>query len=359
MSRFLCKKRAGLEAYVPGEQPRDRKYVKLNTNESPFPPSPATLRCLREDAELNLYPDPTCGELTAALADLYGLRTENVILGNGSDEILAFAFLAFCDEETPAVFADITYGFYPVFADLFGVPYKEIPLREDYTVDVDRFCAAKGTVVLANPNAPTGIALGLEEIECILRSDPDRVVLVDEAYVDFGARSASELLGKYENLLIVQTFSKSRSMAGARLGFALGSVDLIEDLNRVKYSFNPYNIDRLTLRLGAAAVADNGYYMDRCRVICENRVYTAEKLRALGFELTDSRTNFLFARHPEIPGGKLYAKLRERGVLVRHFGKDRIADHVRITVGSREEMETLLRATEAILKEESSCAALP
>ena len=352
MSRFLCKKRASLEAYVPGEQPRDRKYIKLNTNESPFPPSAATLRCLGGEQDLNLYPDPTCSELAEAVAGLYGLKPENVVLGNGSDEILAFAFLAFCDEDTPASFADITYGFYPVFADLFGVPYKEIPLKDDFTVDVDRFCEAEGTVILANPNAPTGIALELGEIERILRARPDNVLIVDEAYVDFGARSAVELLEKYENLLVVQTYSKSRSMAGARLGFALGAPELIQDLNRIRYSFNPYNIDRITLRLGAAALADNGYYMDCCRTICETRAFTAERLRALGFEVTDSRTNFLFARHPDLGGEAYYQKLRERGVLVRHFGKARITDYVRITVGTREEMDALLRETEAILKGE-------
>ena len=352
MSRFLCKKRASLAAYVPGEQPQDKKYIKLNTNEAPIPPSEATLRCLRGETDLNLYPDPTCRELRESIASLYGLAPENVSVSNGSDEILAFAFMAFCDEDAPAAFADITYGFYPVFADLFGVPYTVIPLKDDFSVDVDRFCGAKGTVVLANPNAPTAIALELSDIERILRSDPDRVVLVDEAYVDFGACSAVELLGKYENLLVVQTFSKSRCMAGARLGFALGSPALIEDLERIRYSFNPYNIDRITLRLGAAALADNGYYMDMCRTVCETRAYTAERLKTLGFVITDSKTNFLFARHPDLGGEEYYRKLRDRGVLVRYFGKERIADYVRITVGTREEMDALLRETEAILKGE-------
>ncbi len=361
MSRFFSRRFASLEAYTPGEQPQDQQYVKLNTNESPYPPSPRT-RTAVSDAELarlNLYPDPTGTRLRNALAARYDVQPENVLLANGSDEILSFAFMAFCDGQTPVAYPDISYGFYPVYAALYGLAAQELPLKADFSMDVESFCSARGMRVFANPNAPTGIALPLYEIERILASDPDRVVLVDEAYVDFGAETALPLLARYDNLLIVRTYSKSRSMAGARLGFAIGSEALIRDLETIRFSTNPYNLDRLTLLLGEAAVADDAYYMENCKRIAQTRESAAERLKALGFSLTPSQANFLFARHPAVPGAALYQGLKARGVLVRHFGKPRIADYVRITIGTPEQMETLFTAIEDILKGGAPCATQP
>lgn len=358
MSRFFSSRFASLAPYVPGEQPQDQQYVKLNTNESPYPPSPRT-RAAVSDAELarlNLYPDPTGTRLREALAARYGVKPANVLLANGSDEILSFAFMAFCDAETPVAFPDISYGFYPVYAALYGLAAEEIPLRADFSMDVDAFCASRGMRVLANPNAPTGMVLPLSEIERILSSDPDRVVLVDEAYVDFGAQTALPLLAKYENLLVVRTYSKSRSMAGARLGFALGSEALIRDLETIRFSTNPYNLNRLTLLLGEAAVADDAYYMENCKKIAATRERAAARLKELGFTLTPSQANFLFASHPAVSGETLYSALKAQGVLVRHFKKPRISEYVRITIGTPEQMEVLFAAIEDILKGDAACA---
>lgn len=361
MSRFFSSRFASLTAYVPGEQPQDQQYVKLNTNESPYPPSPRT-RSAVSDAELarlNLYPDPTGMRLRNTLAAHYGVKPTNVLLANGSDEILSFAFMAFCDAQTPAVFPDISYGFYPVYAALYGVGANIIPLREDFSMDVDALCAAPGMCVLANPNAPTGMALPRAAIERILLSNPNRIVLVDEAYVDFGAETALPLLAEHDNLLIVRTYSKSRSMAGARLGFAFGSGALIADLETIRFSTNPYNLNRLTLLLGEAAVVDDAYYAQNCRRIAATRESAAARLTSLGFTLTESKANFLFARHPAIPGEALYSGLKARGVLVRHFNKPRIAEYVRITIGTPEQMEALYAAIEDILKGGAPCAKQP
>jgi len=352
MSRFFSKKYAGLTPYTPGEQPRDMQYVKLNTNESPFPPSPkAQAYAAAAAARLELYPDPTCRELTEKLASVLGVTPDRVLLTNGSDEALYFAFLAFCDKDTSAVFPDITYGFYPVYAEMTGIPSREIPLREDFTVDAADCCDAGGTVFLANPNAPTGIALPLSEVESIVRSNQKNVVVVDEAYVDFGGETCVPLTEKYDNMLVIQTFSKSRSMAGARLGFAVGDRALIRDLNTIKFSTNPYNINRMTMAAGLGALEDDAYFRQNCAEIVKTRADTAEKLAALGFRLTPSRANFLFASHPAISGGELYEKLKARGVLVRYFDKPRLRGHVRITVGSRAQMNVLLREIEQILEE--------
>ncbi len=353
MSGFFSDKLAALEPYVPGEQPRDMRYVKLNTNESPFPPAPAVLRAVEAEAGgLNLYCDPACTELRAAAAALYGLDPENVLPVNGSDEALYFAFTAFCGPARPMAFADITYGFYPVFAAVTGTPAHIIPLREDFSLDPADYCGLGETVVLANPNAPTGLALAPAEIEKILLSNPDNVVLVDEAYVDFGADSCVPLIGKYENLLVVQTFSKSRSLAGARLGFALGSPTLISGLNTVKFSTNPYNVNRMTQAAGIAAIASQDYTLTNCRRIGENRAYTAGALETMGFRVLPSKANFLFAAHPAASGQVLYRALKDRGVLVRWFDKPRIRDWLRITVGSREQMDALLAALKTILNDE-------
>ncbi|MBP3375898.1 MAG: histidinol-phosphate transaminase [Clostridia bacterium] len=352
MSKFLSRKYSALTPYTPGEQPKERKYNKLNTNESPFPPSPRAIERAREAAgRLELYCDPECKKLTEMVAGLCSVDPSQVLCTNGSDEILNFAFMAFCDKDHPALFPDITYGFYSVFAELNGVPYKEIPLRDDFTVNVDDYIGVNKTVFIANPNAPTGIALSLSDIERIVASNPDNVVVIDEAYVDFGAESAITLIPKYKNLLVTQTFSKSRSMAGARLGFGVGCAELIADLNMVKYSTNPYNVNSMTQAAGIGTLEDEEYTRKNCQSIIENREYTVKALSSLGFTMTDSMANFIFVKHPAISGGELYSKLRERGILVRHFTKEKIADYNRITVGSREQMEELIGAISEILEE--------
>ncbi len=352
MSRFLSATHSALTPYTPGEQPRDMQYIKLNTNESPFPPSERAIAAAAEAAKtLQLYPDPTCRELTASLAATLGVAADQVLLGNGSDEILQYAFLAFCDTDNGAVFPDITYGFYPVFADLYHIPYTTLPLNGDFSVDVDGYVGVGKTIFIANPNAPTGIALPPSEIERMLRSNPDNVVVVDEAYVDFGADSCVPLTEKYDNLLVVQTFSKSRSMAGGRLGMAIGNAALINDLNTIKYSLNPYNINRMTMAAGLGTLADGGYTAANCRAIMEARDYTARALAELGFEGPDSMANFIFTRHPKISGEDVYAKLRQRGILVRHFSAPALRDYNRITIGTMEQMTALIAALQAILEE--------
>ena len=352
MSSFFSSRFDALTPYTPGEQPQDRRYVKLNTNESPYPPSPGVSLAVAEESErLQLYSDPESRLLTNALAEHLGLDPSQVLVGNGSDEILNFAFMAFCDEDHPAVFPDISYGFYPVFATLNRIPYREIPLREDLSISVEDYITGEGTVVIANPNAPTGLSLPQKEIERLLADNPNRIVIVDEAYVAFGGESCLPLIDRYDNLLVVRTFSKSHSLAGARLGFAAGNSALIQDLNTLKYSTNPYNVNRMTSAAGIAALRENEYYVRNCSAIAKTRDQTAVQLRAMGFEVTDSVSNFLFARHPSVGGGELYRKLKERGVLVRHLSKDRIVSYVRITVGTPEQMDTLLRETKAILEE--------
>ena len=352
MSRFLSGKYSSLTPYTPGEQPKERKYIKLNTNESPFPPSKKAVEASRRAAEsLELYSDPEIKRLTEKIAEMCRVAPEFVICTNGSDEILNFAFMAFCDREHPAVFPDITYGFYPVFAELNGVPYKEIPLREDFTVNVDDYVGINKNIFIANPNAPTGISISLDEIERIVSSNPDNIVVIDEAYVDFGGESAVALTQKYDNLLVTQTFSKSRSMAGARLGFGVACPSLIADLNTIRYSTNPYNVNSMTMAAGLGALEDEEYTRSNCRTVIENREYAAQKLKNLGFTLTDSKANFLFAKHERLDGGDLYKKLRERGILIRHFTKARVSDYNRITVGSRDEMDALISAISDILEE--------
>ena len=343
MSRFFSKRHDALTPYTPGEQPRDMQYVKLNTNESPFPPSPAVAAAVAgQCGSLQLYSDPENTALRQKLAQIYGVKPQQVLVANGSDDILNFAFMAFADEDAPLIFPDITYGFYPVFARLHHIPYTRIPLREDFSIDPADYRDCGKTVVIANPNAPTGLCLPLEDIEAIVRSNPDRVVIVDEAYVDFGAESAVALVERYDNLLVTQTFSKSRSMAGARLGFAIGNEALIADLNTLKYATNPYNVNRMTEAAGIAALEENDYYLENARTIVANREWTAQQLRALGFTVLDSRANFLFARSGRIGGKALYEELKARGILVRHFDAPRIAPFVRITVGTREQMEHLI-----------------
>ena len=352
MSRFFSNKYNSLVAYVPGEQPKDMKYIKLNTNESPFPPSPSVIEAVKEEAgRLQLYSDPECTPLVAECARLYGVDKSMLLMTNGSDEILNFAFMAFSDAEHPIVFPDITYGFYSVFADLNGIPYETIPLKEDFSIDYRDYVGINKNIVIANPNAPTGIAMPLSEIEDIVRSNPNNVVIIDEAYVDFGGESAVGLVSKYDNLLVTQTFSKSRSLAGARLGFGIGSASLIADLNTIKYSTNPYNVNRMTMMAGYRALCDNEYYMNNCAVIKENREYTGSALTSMGFSVLDSSANFLFAKSDRIDGGELYLALKERGILIRHFTSERIKDYNRITIGTRQEMDAFLDAVKSIIKE--------
>ena len=350
MSRFLKETYQALEAYTPGEQPRDMAYIKLNTNESPFPPAPSVVAAMTaEDVEqLRLYSDPTGKRLKEKLAALYGVEPENIFLSNGSDDILNFAFMAFPGRKG-ARFPDVTYGFYPVYAELHGVAYEEVPLKEDFSLDYQDYCGADALVVIANPNAPTGRSIPVWQIEEILKSNPDSVVVIDEAYVDFGGESCYPLIAKYENLLVVRTYSKSRCMAGARLGYAIGAAGLIADLEKIKFSTNPYNINRLTMKLGEVTVDAEAYYQEKCAETIRVRQWTAKQLEALGFTVLPSDANFLFARSARVDGGTLYLELKKRGILVRHFSKEKIKDFNRITIGTMEQMEKLIQTVGEIL----------
>lgn len=351
MSRFFSRNFAALTPYTPGEQPQDKQYVKLNTNESPFPPSVKAQQAAAEAAaSLPLYPDPTCRAIREKLAALYGLTADEVVVTNGSDEVLNFAFMAFCDNG--AIFPDITYGFYRVFADLYRIPCEEIPLKEDFSIDIADYKGRKETVFIANPNAPTGIPLTAAEIEEIVASNPDRVVVVDEAYVDFGGESCAPLVRKYDNLLVTGTFSKSRSMAGARLGFGFACPALIADLETLRYSTNPYNINRLTMAAGLGQLADEEETRRNCQTIVENREYTVAELKKIGFSVLPSAANFVFATTDKIGGKELYLRLKDKGILVRHFDKPRLKEYNRITIGSREQMEALLTAVKEILEDD-------
>ena len=351
MSKFLSKKYKDLLPYVPGEQPKERQYVKLNTNESPFMPSKTARRLVKaESKKLMLYSDPDLKDLTSLLAKEYGVSPKNVIVSNGSDEVLNFAFMAYCDKDTPAVFPDITYGFYEVFAQINNVPFIKIPLKDDFSVDVKDYFNVDGTVFIANPNAPTGMSLPLEKIEELLTSNPNRIVVIDEAYVDFGGESAVPLTKKYSNLIVTQTFSKSRSMAGARLGFAIADEAVISDLISMKYSTNPYNVNRMTAVAGIGALTDKKYFENNCKKIINNRFFTETELKKLGFTMTNSSANFIFAKNDKISGKDLYEKLKEQGVLVRYFNKPRISDYIRVTIGSKKQMQAFIDAVKTILE---------
>ena len=344
MSRFLSPALSAVTPYTPGEQPQDQQYIKLNTNESPYLPSPRVVAAVSEAEveKLRLYSDPACADLLKAAAAHFNLQPDQIMPGNGSDENLFFALRAFCDEQHPLAYADITYGCYGVWCGLLHIPSHIIPLKDDFTLDPADYYGLNKTIVIANPNAPTGIALPRSAIEGILKANPDNVVIVDEAYVDFGTQSALPLIEKYENLLIVQTFSKSRSMAGMRIGFAMGSPKLIKYLNDVKYSFNSYTMDRTALAAGVAAVKDQEYFCETCHKIIETREWTKKELVKLGFSFEDSRANFIFATHESCPAEELFKALRERHIYVRYFPGGRTGNHLRITVGTREEMETFL-----------------
>lgn len=352
MSKYMNQKYQQLEPYTPGEQPQDRRYIKLNTNESPYPPSEGVMAVLnRAEAEqLRLYSDPEARLLKQQLAEQYQVGTENVFVANGSDEALNFAFMAFAEKQI--AFADITYGFYEVFAQLHQLQAVIKPLQPDFSICVEDYLKLDMPCVIANPNAPTGLLLPLDAIERILQSNPDQVVIVDEAYIDFGGVSAVPLTKTYENLLVVQTYSKSRSLAGARLGYAIGSAALIHDLETIRFSTNPYNVNRLTLAMGVQALRDQTYFDENCRRIMETRAYTKQALEALGFQCLDSKTNFLFVTHASYDGAALYQALKERGILVRHFNAARICQYNRITIGTRAEMETLVETLKVLLLEE-------
>ncbi|GMG87034.1 histidinol-phosphate transaminase [Biformimicrobium ophioploci] len=344
-----------LSPYVPGEQPRGEKLVKLNTNENPYPPSPRVAHALAGDAHLEalrLYPDPESLSLRKAIAGQFDLVPEQVFVGNGSDEVLAHAFYAFFKREQPLLFADITYSFYPVYCQFFEVPFRTQPLCQDFSFDVDALAGAAaeaGGLIIANPNAPTGRLLGLADIENLLEAYAHRVVLVDEAYIDFGGESAAQLIDRYPNLLVVQTLSKSRSLAGLRLGYALGDPALITGLNRAKNSFNSYPIDTLTQVVAEAAIGDRDWLDDCTGKVISTRERVSERLAALGFDVVPSAANFVFAQHGKVAAAEIYAGLRKAGVLVRHFDKPRISNFLRISIGTDAEMDTFLGAVERLL----------
>ena len=337
--------------YVPGEQPKRTKMIKLNTNENPYPPAPGVAKALKElDADrLRLYSDPTCQILVDALAEHYGVGSDQVFVGVGSDDVLAMAFMTFFNSDKPVLFPDITYSFYPVWADLLKIPYECPKLDENFKIRKEDYYRENGGIVIANPNAPSAIAEPLEFIEDILQHNPDVIVIVDEAYVDFGTESALALLEKYDNLLVVQTFSKSRAMAGMRIGFAIGSPLLIKYLNDVKYAYNSYTMNTPSLVCGVEAVKDDAYFKDIVNKIVETREYSKEELKALGFEMTDSKANFLFVTHPQVPAKEIFEALKAQDIFVRYFNKERLDNYLRITIGTREEMDALFAFLRAYL----------
>ncbi len=353
MSRFLNENYRSLDAYTPGEQPRDMQYIKLNTNESPYPPAPSVVEAMTasEVELLRLYSDPTAKGLKERLAELYQVKPENVFVSNGSDEVLNFAFMAFGGRGV--AFPEISYGFYQVYGDLYGLDCQKIPLKADFSIDETDYCGLNKMVVIANPNAPTGMCLSLSQVEKIVKANPDALVLIDEAYVDFGGESALCLIGTYDNLLVTRTFSKSRCLAGGRLGYAFGNPEIIADLEKIKYSTNPYNINRLTLLLGEATVAAEDYYREKCDAIIRTRAWTTEALAALGFSVLPSSANFVFAKSEQVSGEDMYAALKEKGILVRHFTDPKICDYNRITIGTPRQMEVFISKVKEVLYENS------
>lgn len=355
MSRFWSAVVHGLTPYVPGEQPKLDNLVKLNTNEHPYGPSPKALEAIRAATgdSLRLYPDPNADALKAALARRHGLQPKQIFVGNGSDEVLAHAFMALLKQDRPLWFPDISYSFYPVYCGLYDIAHRMIPLAEDFSIRADDYLPQggerPGAIIFPNPNAPTGRLLPLAAVECIVAGNPDAVVLVDEAYVDFGGESAIGLIDRYPNLLVVHTFSKSRSLAGLRVGFAAGHADLIEALERVKNSFNSYPLDRLAIAGAVASVEDEAFFQESCRKVIATRERLVADMRALGFEVLPSAANFIFARHPQRDGAELTAELRKRAIIVRHFKAARIDQFMRITIGTDEQCGTLVGALKDIL----------
>ena len=344
MSQFWSKRTHELDPYTPGEQPQDQQYIKLNTNENPYPPSPHAIQAMKDAAseDMRLYPDPNAVVLKSAIADYFSLDTNQVFVGNSSDEVLAHTFVALLKHQKPLLFPDISYSFYPAYCSLFGINSKKIPLNSDFTINIDDYIEENGGIIFPNPNAPSGIGLSLEKIETILKNNPDSVVVVDEAYIDFGGETAAPLIANYPNLLITQTFSKSRSLAGLRVGFAIGNANLIEGLERVKNSFNSYPLDRAAISGATAAIKDHEYFSDTCNRIISTREKTTTALEKMGFFVLPSKANFVFAKPKNNNAKELYLKLKESGVLVRYFDKPRINDFLRITIGTDEEMEIFL-----------------
>ncbi len=355
MSRFWSQVARDLTPYVPGEQPKIANLIKLNTNEHPFPPSPRVVEAIRAElgddgASLRLYPDPNADLLKQAIAARHGVTTREVFVGNGSDEVLAHAFQALLKHDAPLLFPDITYSFYPVYCGLYGVDHVAVPLAADFSIDPADYCrVANGGILIANPNAPTGRLLPLAAIERIVAANPDSVVLVDEAYVDFGGTSAIPLTQRYDNLLVVHTLSKSRSLAGLRVGFAVGHPDLIEALERVKNSFNSYPLDRLAIVGAVAAIEDEAYFRQCCAAVIASRESLVGQLAELGFDVLPSAANFIFARHPQRDAGELAQALRAESIIVRHFRLPRIDQFLRITVGSDEQCSSLVAALRRLL----------
>ncbi|WP_273823399.1 histidinol-phosphate transaminase [Pseudomonas asplenii] len=346
MSKFWSKFVKDLVPYVPGEQPKLTKLVKLNTNENPYGPSPKALAAMQAEVNdnLRLYPDPNGDRLKQAVADYYGVQTSQVFLGNGSDEVLAHIFHGLFQQDRPLLFPDISYSFYPVYCGLYGIDFEALALDEQFQIRVADYARPNGGIIFPNPNAPTGCLLALDAVEQILQSSPDSVVVVDEAYIDFGGETAISLVDRYPNLLVTQTLSKSRSLAGLRVGLAVGHPDLIEALERVKNSFNSYPLDRMAIAGAAAAFEDRAYFEQTCRQVIESRERLVAQLQAKGFEVLPSAANFIFARHPQHDAAALAAKVREQGVIVRHFKQERIAQFLRITIGTPEQNQALIEA---------------
>lgn len=354
MSRFLNSSYSCLEPYTPGEQPKVvGRLIKLNTNENPYPPAPGVYKLLNDEEvqKLRLYPEPSASLLVDAIAEFYGVEQNQVMVGNGSDEVLAFIFMAMRGSNDKIYYPEISYSFYPVYCDIFKANGIKVPLREEYSVGVEDYYNLDGTIVITNPNAPTGRALTLNEIESIVINNRENLVVIDEAYVDFGAESAVGLVDKYDNLLVVQTFSKSRSLAGSRIGFAIGNSELIADLNKLKFSFNPYNLNRLSILAGAEAMKDKTYFEETCQKIINTRETFIADMEQLGFEVLPSKANFVFAKSDKIPGENYFNALRKYNIIVRYFKKDKISDFVRITIGTQEEMDALIAATKEILED--------
>lgn len=350
MSKYWSKLTHQLAPYVPGEQPQDAVYVKLNTNENPYPPSPLALQAIRDAAgdRLRLYPDPEAQQLKQSIADYYQCPVSQVFVGNGSDEVLALSFMAFFKDQPTISFPDITYSFYPVYCELLEIPYNCFELNEQFAIDIDRIDAQSGGIIFPNPNAPTGVLLELAQIETLLQRFSDRVVIVDEAYVDFGGESCASLVDRYPNLLVIQTLSKSRSLAGLRVGFALGQAPLIDGLDRVKNSFNSYPLDALAIAGARAAIEDRQHFRQCCDRIVKTRRWTEQQLTELGFQVLPSAANFVFASHPKQDAEQLYLALKQRQILVRYFKRDKIDRFLRITIGTDDEMEQLIAAIKDI-----------
>lgn len=351
MSKYWSKLAAKLDPYVPGEQLKDKKYIKLNTNENPYPPSPKALEAIRAaaDGSLKLYPDPVAADLKGTLAEHYGLKSSQVFVGNGSDEVLAFAFMAFFNTDEEVLFPDVTYSFYPVYANIFSINYRLVPLEDDFTVPAEKFFNSEGGVIIPNPNAPTARAVTAKDIELILVNNKDKVVIIDEAYVDFGAESVVGLVEKHENLLVVQTLSKSRSLAGLRVGWAFGQDHLIDGLTRVKDSINSYTLDRLALAGAAEAIKDEDYFQETREKIIATRDRITASLQNLGFKVIPSKANFIFITHESTPAEQIFKRLKEEGVLVRYFKKPGIDNYLRVSIGTDEEMDAMIEKLVTII----------